>query len=76
MQDDGERQWVNLLQTMAPSCHSPAYLIGNIAAVLAQTRTQYALGPECAPPEVTVPPTSETSLAALAYERSSEGRTP
>jgi hypothetical protein len=60
MQVDGERQWVSLLQTMAPSCHSGPALIGVIQTVLGQTINQYlrSLGDTAyVPPNVSVPRT-------------------
>jgi hypothetical protein len=66
MQDDGERQWVSLLQTMAPSCHSGADLLGNISVVLGETRKQFfGNNTECVAPDVSVPPPVEASLGKI-----------
>jgi hypothetical protein len=73
MQEDAQGQWTNLLETMAPSCHAPANLLGAIGQVLEATRARYHLGAHCEPPNVTVPPTLETSLAGLVYRRHSQG---
>jgi hypothetical protein len=59
IQDDGERQWENLLQTMAPSCHSASTLLGDITTVLQHTIDQYlhSLDTGYVAPDVTVPAT-------------------
>jgi hypothetical protein len=76
MQDDAEQQWESLLQTMAPSCHRPADLLGAVHQILTRTRVLFGLGDPCVEPDVSIPPTLETSLAGRVFGRFSEGRQP
>jgi hypothetical protein len=76
MQDDAEQQWESLLQTLAPSCHRPSDLLNAVQQILTQTRIRFGLGEPCVEPDVTIPPTIETSLAGRVFGRFSEGRLP
>lgn len=73
LQRDLEQQWTALLRTMTPSCQPPEDLRDLVLGVLDATRIRYFGRLECAPIDVSIPPTRATSGAGDTYGEFSEG---
>ena len=76
MQEDAEKQWLDLLQTLAPSCFRTARVLGDTTTLVEAARVSHALTERCAEPDVTIPPDIPTSLSGIAFNTRSQGGFP
>jgi hypothetical protein len=76
LQSHAEARWEKLVTSMAPSCTAWAHIHDPISKLLQATRQALGVEGDCPEPEISIPPTMETSTAGIAYKRSPSGRYP
>jgi hypothetical protein len=76
MQEDAEKQWKELLQTLAPSCFRTSQFVHDTTILVEAARVAHALPGRCSEPTVTIPPDIPTSLSGLAFGTPSQGGPP
>jgi hypothetical protein len=75
VQELAERTWLNMLQTMAPSCIRLGG-DGPVIALLNRAKLLIDGSAPCPALEVKIPPHRDTNLAGVSYFRSSQGAQP